>query len=165
MRPIPHEARHQVTRFEILAAASFSHRKTLPLKITAQVWHPPMVDVFVRFFQPPILRILIERRSHILVHQLLQIHRLPLPHRPNDHVRTDASILRNIAPGISQAHVGRVINCRHTNLRPRRRDNRRIGSRFSRGRHTVRLQLSRCRTQGVLVTPNTNEQQADNRDL
>ena len=52
MRPIPHEAHHQVTRFEILSATSFFHRKTLPLKITAQVWHPPMVDVFVRFFSP-----------------------------------------------------------------------------------------------------------------
>ena len=56
MRAIPHEARHQITRFEILPVTSFFHRKTLPLKITAQVWLQPMVDVFVRFFSPQFFR-------------------------------------------------------------------------------------------------------------
>ena len=53
MRPIPHEARHQVTRLEILSVTSFFHRKTLPLKNNSAGLAPAYGRCFCPFFSAP----------------------------------------------------------------------------------------------------------------
>ena len=84
-----------------------------------QVRHPPMVNVFVRLFEPPFLRISRKADPHVFVQELLKVDSDALAQRTHNNVSADSSFDRNVAIGIIQLPVNRIVADSFPNLSPR----------------------------------------------
>ena len=99
----------------------FGHHDLMPLEIPRKVWHPAMINVFVRAFESPFLRVGAEILLHVFVDLLLKV-KAYLPKRPNDYVAADSRVKRNITAWVFERGIGRVILLRHPDLLPSSRD-------------------------------------------
>jgi len=88
--------RHGVTR-----AKSF--------KKYLKVWYAAMIDVGVRLFQTPAVWIFGEIATHVFVNFLLKVN-AEFSVGADDDIGTDAFALRDIAVGIVDPKIGRIVN-------------------------------------------------------
>lgn len=74
-----------------------------------QIWHPPVVDVAVGFFQPPAPWVERKIAAHVLMDFLLQVKPMGLSECPDYHICTYAAVGGNVASRVLQFDVGRII--------------------------------------------------------
>ncbi len=90
-------------------------RPALALEPGHQVWHAAMINIAVGPAKPPVLGIQAKVSAHVLMHRLLQIQAL-LAQRADHHIGAHAGIERDIAIGVTQAAVSRVITQGYADL-------------------------------------------------
>jgi hypothetical protein len=73
-----------------------------------QVGNAPVVNVCVGCFHAPYFGIFAEIRFHVFVYFLLQVN-AHFPVCPYNHIRTNAFIRRNIAVGIRNLKISRIV--------------------------------------------------------
>ena len=100
---------HEVAGLPVLAPSGRLPLEALALEIAFEVRHAAMVDVPVGAREAPDLRIVRERRFHVLVHQHLQVHVERVAVGADNNVRAHARSAVDIPARIIQRHIGRVI--------------------------------------------------------
>ena len=111
--------RAQVPGHDVAGQKGFvGDRVALTLKVTLQVEHAAVVDVGIRFFQPPSRGVRISREvfPHVFVDALLQIDPLGAQ-GAYYHVRADAPDDRNVTHRVGNPGVGGVVKEGFSDLR------------------------------------------------
>ncbi len=115
----------------------------VPLEKGLQIENPAVINVAVGPAQAPATRISGKGGAHVLVHQLLQVYASGAE-GPHHDIRADAAIRRNIAIGIGECDIARIVNngAERLGLRRAGDDAAKVkgggetcGERWRRGRH------------------------------
>jgi hypothetical protein len=145
--------RDQIAGRIIFRPIGDGQRFSSALKKHHQIRNPPMVDIRVRMRQqpPPLIRISRKILHHILVNFLLQVdpHR---PVRPNNLVRANSGIRRNVAARVRNANIFR--NVAHRMMRS-------LNGRRNQPPRKFLPRNRRRRLRGCQTAPCTSENQHD----
>ena len=104
-----------ITGLIVRAVRGDSNRLAATSKKRLQVRNSPMIDVLVRGFQSPFLRIYREICRHVFVNFFLQIY-ARISKRANDNIGTRSGISRHVTSGIRKHTVVLSVVCRYLDL-------------------------------------------------
>ena len=115
---------HDVTRLKSFWRLGKREFIATAFEESLQIQHAPVIDIRVRFGEPPAFGINGKVGSHIFVHLLLQIDPQPAQ-SPDNNIRANARFFRHIATGIGERAVSRIVAKRNAHLFARLFDKRR----------------------------------------
>ncbi len=82
--------------------------RAVACEIYHQVGHTPVVDIFIRPRQTPVVGVFTEVSLHVFMHFFLQVY-TQLSVSPDYHICTNTFIGRHIAIWVVEAKIGRVV--------------------------------------------------------
>lgn len=98
----------EIARMVVLLFLSDLECDTAAFEEGPEIRDPAVIDIFVRLLQSPDSGVFAEVCLHVLVDQLLEV-KIHVTEGADDDIGADAAVFGNVAAGVFQCEVGRVV--------------------------------------------------------